>query len=576
MLPRRTPFGKLLLVVTPILCAFLAISLMLATPTRAAEPSTPTGIPHNFNAHLSGAQEVPPVDSSGFGHAVLHLNSAGDELRYMINVRHLTNITAAHIHEGAPGTNGPVVFTIYDGTGPFDPQNPVRGVFTLTVQQRDTLLAGGYYINIHTAANPAGELRAQIGEYQDAPGDFHALLKGENENPPVNTPALGIGRLSLDGYTLTYQVDVADIVSITAAHLHVGQPDENGPVAVTLYTGTGTFDPNNPLTGTAVLTPGQLLPFMEGELYLNVHTDDHPSGEIRGQVGRVSLFEAMLSGDEEVPPVLTTTATGRAVLALTADASSLYYRVRVEDILSITAAHVHSAPLGTNGPVVFPLYTGTGTFDPDHPAFGVVTPTIPQLFDLVRGTYYVNVHTEAHPAGEIRGQIAEWTEPFEDHRSDLSGSNEVPPVPTAATGVGRLHLYRGTGLLQYYLRLNNIVGVTMAHIHIGQPGQHGPVRYTLYTDNPPLQPTGAPNDLSGGFNLDAAELVTLLTEGFYFNVHTTANPSGEIRGQISPTQGPTAVTLEGLATPTSLPIGWLWLTGGLGVLAGFGLALRRR
>ena len=75
------------------------------------------------------------------------------------------------------------------------------------------------------------------------------------------------------------------------------------------------------------------------------------------------------------------------------------------DIANVTASHIHRGRSGVNGPVVFPLYTGTGAFDPNTPVGGGIMLSAENLVDLLTGYYYVNVHTTAFPGGEIRGQI---------------------------------------------------------------------------------------------------------------------------------------------------------------------------
>jgi uncharacterized repeat protein (TIGR01451 family) len=115
-------------------------------------------------------------------------------------------------------------------------------------------------------------------------------------------------------------------------------------------------------------------------------------------------FTAMLSGTKEVPSV-DTPATGLGAFHYNFDTQALRYEIRVAEITGITAAHIHSGTVGVNGPVLFPLYGGTGLFDPAHPVSGTVTLDDAQQALLMNGGLYVNVHTTAHPSGEIRGQI---------------------------------------------------------------------------------------------------------------------------------------------------------------------------
>ncbi len=136
-----------------------------------------------FSTRLSGSEEVPPVATRAFGFAAYSLNELGDELRFRNIFLRLRNITMAHLHLGAVGENGPVVASLLPAD--FDPSNlrQVRRLSrfisgTLTAadlvgpfagQPLDVLSAaikeGNIYINIHTEANPSGELRGQLSLY---------------------------------------------------------------------------------------------------------------------------------------------------------------------------------------------------------------------------------------------------------------------------------------------------------------------------------------------------------------------------------------------------------------------------
>lgn len=124
-------------------------------PTRLSEAD-------EFMAFLSGDQEVPPVDTDARGAAFFHLMD-GNVLHYQIYVWDIEGISAAHIHEAPPGQNGPVIFPLFPADdAEFDPDNPLVGEVTLSDEQLQTLLAGDYYVNVHTPANPGGEIRGQI------------------------------------------------------------------------------------------------------------------------------------------------------------------------------------------------------------------------------------------------------------------------------------------------------------------------------------------------------------------------------------------------------------------------------
>jgi hypothetical protein len=135
---------------------------------------------------------------------------------------------------------------------------------------------------------------------QTIPSIFHAILEGEEEVPPVDSDAKGaaVFRTSDDGTELNYRLIVANIEDVTAAHIHLAPEGENGDIVAFLFNpetptdgrefgilaeGTITSeDLVGPLEGS---TLSELIDEMEaGNTYVNVHTVEHPSGEIRGQI----------------------------------------------------------------------------------------------------------------------------------------------------------------------------------------------------------------------------------------------------------------------------------------------------
>lgn len=111
-----------------------------------------------FSATLAGASEVPPKTTAGAGTATASLDTATKTLTYDVQYSGLSGpATAAHLHGPAEaGANAGVVV-------PFPtPASPIKGTATLTDAQVGDLMAGRWYANVHTAANPAGEIRGQM------------------------------------------------------------------------------------------------------------------------------------------------------------------------------------------------------------------------------------------------------------------------------------------------------------------------------------------------------------------------------------------------------------------------------
>ena len=125
-----------------------ALALVVALPAFAKDMAVT----------LSGDQEVPPVTTSASGTGTI---SVGDDksVSGSVMVKGI-NATAAHIHEAAKGKNGPVIVPL---TKSGDNTFSVAAGAKLTDVQMQALQAGNLYVNVHSAANPNGEIRAQLG-----------------------------------------------------------------------------------------------------------------------------------------------------------------------------------------------------------------------------------------------------------------------------------------------------------------------------------------------------------------------------------------------------------------------------
>jgi hypothetical protein len=117
--------------------------------------------PKSMTIQLSGAQEVPPVQTQGKGTADLTYNPRTRVVTWNITYSGLASqATMAHFHRGAEGKNGPVVIWL---TKPGQPApNPIKGSRKLTPAQAKQFLAGDWYINVHTKNHPGGAIRGQV------------------------------------------------------------------------------------------------------------------------------------------------------------------------------------------------------------------------------------------------------------------------------------------------------------------------------------------------------------------------------------------------------------------------------
>ncbi|HKA57152.1 MAG TPA: CHRD domain-containing protein [Gemmatimonadales bacterium] len=115
---------------------------------------------------------------------------------------------------------------------------------------------------------------------------FTASLTGGNERPsPVTTSATGSAIVTVLGQTVTWKVDVIDIDSANAAHIHIGGPQDAGDVARSLNPlSTGLNFTGMLANGSAPIEDSVVALMRAGRTYVNVHTLGNPGGEIRGQL----------------------------------------------------------------------------------------------------------------------------------------------------------------------------------------------------------------------------------------------------------------------------------------------------
>jgi len=144
----------------------LVIALLLSPSLVAAQTT-------NFITDLSGIEEVPPVETVATGQATFQVNPDSSELTFTLTVANIENVLASHIHCASVDENGAVGATLSGGA-----PGPVNGILaqgTITAPDQgnvcgwanlaalvEGMRSGNTYVNVHTAANPSGEIRGQI------------------------------------------------------------------------------------------------------------------------------------------------------------------------------------------------------------------------------------------------------------------------------------------------------------------------------------------------------------------------------------------------------------------------------
>ena len=152
------------------------------------------------------------------------------------------------------------------------------------------------------------------------------------------------------------------------------------------------------------------------------------------------------------------------------------------------------------------------------------TPEHENSYDLIQ-------EVDASVKGELKFNFA----------APLKGSNEVPEVDSKATGLAKVKISKDESYLSYKITIANIDDVIASHFHLAPEGSNGPVVAFLFSSSPPVEnPNGVliegiitEEDLINSLTGDFQALIEAIRSGnIYINVHSTAVPSGEIRGQL--------------------------------------------
>jgi hypothetical protein len=506
---------------------YLALPLFILTgcfdgaDDELPEPPPVFTATQTFNVSLTGAQQVPNVITEEMATATVELDANLKQIQASVDLSDVENVEAAHIHDGDLGFNGDVAFAFTADT---------NGVYRIAPTDiSDALMAdlqnGEWYINVHTTAYPDGEIRGQIVNDETVIVTFP--LSGQQEVPAVDTAANGYAYAAVDqnDYELILTVRTTGVDNATMAHIHTGRVGTNGDVLVGL-------EQSDSMAGVWIVPDSTMIDqatfdvLAGGGHYVNVHTPEYPSGELRGQILTDNFVLATfdLSGQQEVPMVDTQASGDGYALVNTDD-----YMIEVVAVTSgvdfATMAHIHTGRIGNNGDVLVGLVQSAndlGTWmTPEDTRIDQATFEV-----LASGGHYVNVHTPENPGGELRGQIL--TDNFELATFGLSGAQEVPAVTTAASGMSYVLINTADYSVELVALTDGLDDATMAHIHSGRIGNNGDVLVGLeqVTDEPGKWVTPA-NTM-----IDADIYAVLASGGHYVNVHTPANPGGELRGQI--------------------------------------------
>ncbi|NET24063.1 CHRD domain-containing protein [Okeania sp. SIO1I7] len=349
--------------------------------------------------------------------------------------------SAIHVHQAEAGQNGGIIRNL-DVIDNGNSSGTFNGAFTLTDAETEAAEADGLYINLHTDNNQSGELRGQVILFDDIETAVSLGLPMSEafEVPPVaDTPAEGIVDAILIGNNLLIQGTFSDLSSDlfpvgntdsqgnpqSAIHLHQGLANSNGGI-IRNFDVIDNGDGSGGFFGNFALSPDEVVAAESGNLYINLHTDNNQSGELRTQV---LLNETDPTGDElvtflpistvqQVDPVGPSDGSGSFYAALSGNTLNISggFSVVSSDLLNVgpsedsegnpqSSVHLHLGGLGENGDILRNLTVvetdgvGEGFFS------GSFTLDETEVAAVESGEVYLNLHTENNPSGELRGQV---------------------------------------------------------------------------------------------------------------------------------------------------------------------------
>lgn len=262
-----------------------------------APTPTPTSTHLMRSAALDSIQEIDDIapNANATGRGAVVVNRTTNEITGGATFSGLSGpATAAHIHQAAAGQSGGVVIALdlsADGTTVTIPAGT-----TLTAALRTALENGQLYFNIHTGANPNGEIRGQITGTSGITAGL-ATLNAAQETTGSTSTATGRGTIVFDSTTREIIICYAthNVANPTVAHIHTGAAGIAGPAdVIDLQVAAG-------IVKCPVTTPRATLDAVDaasvtaGNTYFNIHSNNPlctgasacTGGEIRGQIGVV-------------------------------------------------------------------------------------------------------------------------------------------------------------------------------------------------------------------------------------------------------------------------------------------------
>jgi hypothetical protein len=263
------------------------------------------------------------------------------------------------------------------------------------------------------------------------------------------------------------------------------------------------------------------------------------------------VIHVQLSNDEVLPAV-TSDATAEGDITVNLVTGAVSGGIAIQG-LTATLAHIHRGYAGVNGPVVVDFAADPANSARWNAVAGGAL-SADDVDNLLAGALYVNVHSAAHPGGEIRGQLQ--PENIQVVYSPMSHEQVVPAAPDAASGTVAATIDSGAGTATVHAITSALVEPTETHVHSAAQGENATAPLFALT-----QTQTDPNHWAAELQpVTAAQIDAFEANLWYVDVHTTGLPNGAVRGQIladmpaPPPPPPAATTLAELQAGIFTPL----------------------
>jgi len=414
-----------------------------------------------FTLNLEGAQEPPPLAVTGTGSGTATVDTVAKTITLNVTFSGATGaITSAHLHgPAARGSAAGIKIALTDLT------SPISEVLSYNVADENDLLSGQWYLNLHTTANPGGELRAQLDNIGPAdkllsvviagsgtvtsspagincPGDCSESFVHNTVVTLTPSPILGATFLGFSGGgcsgTAPCDVTMDLVKSVTANfsvtdHAVTATAGANGSITPALrivtHGGTTTFTVT-PDAGYVAVVAG-----CGGSLNGTTYTTGPITAPCTVNATFVALivFELTPEGAQEVPPLGAQDSGGEAYGSATVNTVARTIKVELFHANltgPVTAANLHGpAARGATAGVKIPI---TNISNVTNSIEQEVSYDQADEADILAGLWYINLQTAAHPNGEMRAQL-----------DNLGFVNKTITVSKAGSGTGTV---TGTGI----------------------------------------------------------------------------------------------------------------------------------